>query len=73
MLFCSMLEINDVVLYCVIVIKCVRIDRCFQVCPDTSEVIALVYVLIRARPPKDKHVHGLRGMRYVPHHKHLTE
>ncbi|KAK2177709.1 hypothetical protein NP493_583g02001 [Ridgeia piscesae] len=33
-----------------------------EVCPDTSEVIALVYVLIRARPPKDKHVHGMRSM-----------
>lgn len=32
-----------------------------QVCPDTSEVVALIHVLIRARPPRDKkHVHGTR-------------
>ncbi|KAK2152086.1 hypothetical protein LSH36_340g06043 [Paralvinella palmiformis] len=34
-----------------------------EVCPETSEVIALVFALIRARPPKEnKHVHGVRTM-----------
>lgn len=32
-----------------------------QVSPDTSEVIAVVYVLIRARPPKDPHKHTHSG------------
>ena len=38
-------------------------DLCLQVCPETSEVVALVFVLIRARPPKENkqpHTHGLR-------------
>ena len=35
-----------------------------QVCPDTSEVIAVVFVLIRARPPKDPHKHT-HGVRYI--------
>jgi len=51
--------------YWVVVIRWLLLCGCYQVCPDTSEVIALVYVLIRARPPKDKHVHGMRYVMIV--------